>query len=165
MELKLAPITRARMKKLKASNGNEDIGMIAYMEEALKNKFGEFGDQGKVSKLFSICLISKDHSRKQLEGENWPSVQKGHSTADGIPASTTACRLLPRESLEFTHLLVTVGGPMGSNYQSKEELYLSISELNGWIKREEDDCQEDIIDKEESNEDQEIDSFDVIEEE
>ncbi|KAI5658039.1 hypothetical protein M9H77_26832 [Catharanthus roseus] len=28
-------MTRARMKKLKASNGNENNGMVAYMEEAL----------------------------------------------------------------------------------------------------------------------------------
>ncbi|KAI5663362.1 hypothetical protein M9H77_22685 [Catharanthus roseus] len=39
--LKLGPITRTLMKKLKASNGNEDNVMVAYMEEALKNKFEE----------------------------------------------------------------------------------------------------------------------------
>ncbi|KAI5664162.1 hypothetical protein M9H77_23485 [Catharanthus roseus] len=36
------------------------------MEEALKNKFEEFEDQGKVSKLFTIFSISKDHSRNNL---------------------------------------------------------------------------------------------------
>ncbi|KAI5652898.1 hypothetical protein M9H77_30085 [Catharanthus roseus] len=48
--------------------------MGAYMEEVLKNKFKRFGDQGEASKLFSICSISKDYSRKQLEGENWLTV-------------------------------------------------------------------------------------------
>ncbi|KAI5672130.1 hypothetical protein M9H77_12494 [Catharanthus roseus] len=43
MESNLGPITKARMKKLKASNRNEDNGMIAYMEEALKNKFEGVG--------------------------------------------------------------------------------------------------------------------------
>ncbi|KAI5663932.1 hypothetical protein M9H77_23255 [Catharanthus roseus] len=47
-------MTRARMKKLKASNGNEDNGMVVCMEEALKKGFGEFGDQGKASKLVSF---------------------------------------------------------------------------------------------------------------
>lgn len=37
-------------------------------------------------------------------------------------------------------------------------------ELNGWIEREEDDCQDDLVGKEEGNEDQEIDSFETIEE-
>ncbi|KAI5662869.1 hypothetical protein M9H77_22192 [Catharanthus roseus] len=45
------------MKKLKASNRNEDNGMVAYMEEALKNKFEEFGGQGKASKLFAIPTL------------------------------------------------------------------------------------------------------------
>ncbi|KAI5653331.1 hypothetical protein M9H77_30518 [Catharanthus roseus] len=43
MELKLGPMTRARMKKPKASNGNKDNGMVVYMKEALKHKFEEFG--------------------------------------------------------------------------------------------------------------------------
>ncbi|KAI5672890.1 hypothetical protein M9H77_13254 [Catharanthus roseus] len=67
MELKLGPMTRARMKKLKASNGNEYNGIVAYMEEALKNKFE---GQGKASKLFSIFSICKDHSREQFDDEN-----------------------------------------------------------------------------------------------
>ncbi|KAI5653345.1 hypothetical protein M9H77_30532 [Catharanthus roseus] len=88
MKLKIGATTRARMKKLKASNRNEDNGMVAYIEKALKNKFEEFGDQGEASKLFSICSISKDHSTKQLEGENWLSVREGHPTADGSPTPT-----------------------------------------------------------------------------
>ncbi|KAI5677054.1 hypothetical protein M9H77_08004 [Catharanthus roseus] len=63
MELKFGPMTRARMKKLKAYNRNEDNGMTAYMEEALKNKFER---QGKASKCFSICSISKDHQGNNL---------------------------------------------------------------------------------------------------
>ncbi|KAI5681907.1 hypothetical protein M9H77_03135 [Catharanthus roseus] len=39
MELKLGPMIRAQMKKLKDSNGNEDNIMVAYIEEALTNKF------------------------------------------------------------------------------------------------------------------------------
>ncbi|KAI5667427.1 hypothetical protein M9H77_17280 [Catharanthus roseus] len=74
------------------------------MEKTLKNKFGEFGDQGKASKLFPIWAISKDHSRKQLEGENWLSVGEGHPTADGSLAPTIAGRLLPTNSLKFIHL-------------------------------------------------------------
>ncbi|KAI5653404.1 hypothetical protein M9H77_30591 [Catharanthus roseus] len=66
------------MKELKASNGNEDNGMVVYMEEALKNKFEGFGDQGEASKFFSICSISKDSSRKQLERENWLSGGEGN---------------------------------------------------------------------------------------
>ncbi|KAI5676623.1 hypothetical protein M9H77_07573 [Catharanthus roseus] len=43
------------MKKLKASNGSEDSGTIAYKEEALKNKFEEFKGQEKTSKVFTVC--------------------------------------------------------------------------------------------------------------
>ncbi|KAI5668279.1 hypothetical protein M9H77_18132 [Catharanthus roseus] len=111
MELKLGTMTRAQMKKLKASNGNKDNGMVAYMDEALKNIFGEFGDQGKASKLFSICSISKDHSRKQFEGENWLSVGEGHPTADGIPAPTVTDRILSAKSLDITHPPPIVGSP------------------------------------------------------
>ncbi|KAI5672635.1 hypothetical protein M9H77_12999 [Catharanthus roseus] len=39
MKWKLGPITSARIKKLKASNRNEDNGTVAYMEEVLKKKF------------------------------------------------------------------------------------------------------------------------------
>ncbi|KAI5666658.1 hypothetical protein M9H77_16511 [Catharanthus roseus] len=106
MELKLGPMTRARTKKLKTSNGNEDNGMVAYMEEALKNKFGEFGDQGKASK-------------------------EGHLTANGSSAPTVAGRLLQAESLEFTQPPLTVlqekeGDPwegIESKLQSKMDLH------------------------------------------
>ncbi|KAI5657077.1 hypothetical protein M9H77_25870 [Catharanthus roseus] len=93
IESKLRPITRAWMKKLKAFNGNEDNGMVAYIEDALKNKIEGFGDQGKASKLFSICSKSKDHSRNQLEGENWLSVGEGNPTINGSLAPTIASRL------------------------------------------------------------------------
>ncbi|KAI5654524.1 hypothetical protein M9H77_31711 [Catharanthus roseus] len=39
------------MKKLKASSGNEDSGMVGHMEEALKNRFEEFKGQETTSKL------------------------------------------------------------------------------------------------------------------
>ncbi|KAI5664558.1 hypothetical protein M9H77_23881 [Catharanthus roseus] len=70
IELKLGLMTRARMKKLKASNGNKDNVMVAYMEDDLKNKFEEFKGQGKASKLFLICSIIKDYSREQVDCEN-----------------------------------------------------------------------------------------------
>ncbi|KAI5657954.1 hypothetical protein M9H77_26747 [Catharanthus roseus] len=89
------------MKKLKASNGNEDNGMVAYMEEALKNKFEEFGDQEETSKLFFICSISKDHSKKQLKEENWVSVGEEHPTADGSPAPTVVGRFLDKKAKKF----------------------------------------------------------------
>ncbi|KAI5668649.1 hypothetical protein M9H77_18502 [Catharanthus roseus] len=57
IELKLRLMTR-------------NTGMVAYMEEDFKNKFEEFKGQGKASKLFSICLIIKDYSREQVDGEN-----------------------------------------------------------------------------------------------
>ncbi|KAI5676369.1 hypothetical protein M9H77_07319 [Catharanthus roseus] len=41
---------------------------------------------------------------------------------------------------------------------------LRCNDLNGWIKGEDDDFQDDLIDEEEGNEDQEIDSFEDIEE-
>ncbi|KAI5648792.1 hypothetical protein M9H77_34797 [Catharanthus roseus] len=75
-----------------------DKSMVVYMEEALKNNFEGFGDQEKASKLFSICSISKDHSRKQLEGENWLSVGEGYPTVDSSPAPTIADRLLAKKS-------------------------------------------------------------------
>ncbi|KAI5653445.1 hypothetical protein M9H77_30632 [Catharanthus roseus] len=65
-ELKLGPMTRGRMKKLNASNGNRDNVMIGYLEEAFNNKFEEFEGQEKTSMLFSICSISKDYSEEQL---------------------------------------------------------------------------------------------------
>ncbi|KAI5652897.1 hypothetical protein M9H77_30084 [Catharanthus roseus] len=101
MELKLRLITRAQMKKLKVSNGNEDNGMVAYMEKALKNKFEGFGDQGEASKLFSICSISKDHSRKQLEGKNWLSVLEGQPTVNCSLPLLSPVRFWPKRAEEF----------------------------------------------------------------
>ncbi|KAI5652324.1 hypothetical protein M9H77_29511 [Catharanthus roseus] len=102
MELKLGPTAKPRMKKLKASNGNEDNGVATnmeepYMEEVVENKFEGFGDQGKASKMFSICSISKDHSRKQLEGENWISIGEGKPTSDGSLTPTIIGRLLAKK--------------------------------------------------------------------
>ncbi|KAI5676583.1 hypothetical protein M9H77_07533 [Catharanthus roseus] len=74
MELKLGPITKAWIKKLKASFGIGDSGMVSYIEEALKNKFEEFQGQVKTSKLFTIYSISKDYSREKLGVENWLKV-------------------------------------------------------------------------------------------
>ncbi|KAI5681317.1 hypothetical protein M9H77_02544 [Catharanthus roseus] len=68
MELKLGPITRARMNILKASNRNEDNGM-----------FEEFKGQEKTSKLFTICSINKDYSREQLECLNLKILNRGSS--------------------------------------------------------------------------------------
>ncbi|KAI5662013.1 hypothetical protein M9H77_21336 [Catharanthus roseus] len=64
MKLKFGLLTRAQIKKLKIHDADIDNGMVAYMEEALKNKLEGFEDQGKVSKLFSICSISKDLGSK-----------------------------------------------------------------------------------------------------
>ncbi|KAI5672287.1 hypothetical protein M9H77_12651 [Catharanthus roseus] len=63
-----------RLKKIKDNDGNEANGTVAYLEEALKNKLEGFEDHEKVSKLFSICSISKDHSREQVGRETWLSV-------------------------------------------------------------------------------------------
>ncbi|KAI5658032.1 hypothetical protein M9H77_26825 [Catharanthus roseus] len=75
-ELKPGPMARARMKKLKASNGKEDNGMIAYVEEVLKNKFEEIEIQRKTSKMFSISSINKNYSKEQLGVENYLSVEE-----------------------------------------------------------------------------------------
>ncbi|KAI5680958.1 hypothetical protein M9H77_02185 [Catharanthus roseus] len=64
LDLRLGPITRAQIKKLKLQ---EDDGMIAYMEDALKSKVGEFEDQGKHPKLLTMCSIFKEQSKAQLE--------------------------------------------------------------------------------------------------
>ncbi|KAI5676535.1 hypothetical protein M9H77_07485 [Catharanthus roseus] len=56
-----------------------------------------------------------------------------------------------------------VVGHVAVNYPTKRNLIFN-EELNGWIKSEEDDGQDDIVDKEEGNEDQEIDSFEAVEE-
>ncbi|KAI5652949.1 hypothetical protein M9H77_30136 [Catharanthus roseus] len=105
MELKLGPVTRARMKKLKASNRNKDNGM--------------------------------DHSRKQLEGENWLSVGEGHPTIDGRPAPIIVSRLLLVEPfIEFkipNRGSSRKGGDpwegVESKLQSKVDLHQNVEEL------------------------------------
>ncbi|KAI5653811.1 hypothetical protein M9H77_30998 [Catharanthus roseus] len=67
MEIKLGPITRAQRRKLKTL---EDIGIVAYMEEALKSKLEWFEGQERSSKLFFMCSISKEQSREQIGGEH-----------------------------------------------------------------------------------------------
>ncbi|KAI5653845.1 hypothetical protein M9H77_31032 [Catharanthus roseus] len=54
LDLKLGPITRAQRKKLKFQR---DDSMIAYIEDTLKSKVGEFEDQGNHPKLFTTCSI------------------------------------------------------------------------------------------------------------
>ncbi|KAI5664196.1 hypothetical protein M9H77_23519 [Catharanthus roseus] len=59
-------MTRARMKKIKASNGNEDIGMVDYLEEVLKNKIiqgnnlmvkmAKYGRKGTLSVTVALSL-------------------------------------------------------------------------------------------------------------
>ncbi|KAI5653062.1 hypothetical protein M9H77_30249 [Catharanthus roseus] len=66
MELKLQPLTRARMEELKIHDANVDNSMVSYMEEALKNKLEGFEDQGKASKLLPVCTLSKDYSREKI---------------------------------------------------------------------------------------------------
>ncbi|KAI5653663.1 hypothetical protein M9H77_30850 [Catharanthus roseus] len=56
------------MKKLKFHDTNIDNGMVAYMEDTLKNKLEGFEDQGKASKWLSIYTIYKHHSREQIRG-------------------------------------------------------------------------------------------------
>ncbi|KAI5672359.1 hypothetical protein M9H77_12723 [Catharanthus roseus] len=47
-----------------------DNGVVAYMEEALKDKLEGFEGQEKASKAFSMCSIRTDHSRERIRGEN-----------------------------------------------------------------------------------------------
>ncbi|KAI5664130.1 hypothetical protein M9H77_23453 [Catharanthus roseus] len=120
IELKLGPNTRAWMKKFKASNTNEDNGMVAYIEEALKNKFGGFGDQREAFKLFSICSIRKDHLRKQLEGEI------GYNGYFKSLSYRLAWSFFESIDLESSNNVIGVFRPLfpqGSNDQSREELY------------------------------------------
>ncbi|KAI5648879.1 hypothetical protein M9H77_34884 [Catharanthus roseus] len=54
LDLKLRPMTRARMKKLKLQ---EDKDIIAYIEDTLKSKVDAFDGQGKLPNLFTMCSI------------------------------------------------------------------------------------------------------------
>ncbi|KAI5667622.1 hypothetical protein M9H77_17475 [Catharanthus roseus] len=62
-------MTRAWINKLKASNGNEDNVMVAYMEEALKNnkdysreqfdvKMAKYGREGTLPPMVALPLPS-----------------------------------------------------------------------------------------------------------
>ncbi|KAI5653938.1 hypothetical protein M9H77_31125 [Catharanthus roseus] len=63
MELKLGPRTRARMKKLKASNGNEDNGMFLI---------------GSLLEFLNFKILNRGSSRE--EGDPWEEVDsKLHS--------------------------------------------------------------------------------------
>ncbi|KAI5672391.1 hypothetical protein M9H77_12755 [Catharanthus roseus] len=79
MELKLGPMTRARMKKLKASNRNEDNGMD-YMEEASKNKFEEFEGQGKASKVSATLTVADRLLDMNRKSPSWMEVKLGPIT-------------------------------------------------------------------------------------
>ncbi|KAI5681751.1 hypothetical protein M9H77_02979 [Catharanthus roseus] len=50
-----------------------------------------------------------DHSRKQLEGENWLSVREGHPTANGSPTPTSSRPFTDSRS----HPTITVGVWLG----------------------------------------------------
>ncbi|KAI5664034.1 hypothetical protein M9H77_23357 [Catharanthus roseus] len=106
IEFKLGSITRAQRKKLKI---HEDNDMVAYIEEALKIKLEGFEGQEKASKLFSMCSISKDHSRESIGGENGFVLEEEHPAADGSSAPTVIDRLLPAQCLEDHALPLTVG--------------------------------------------------------
>ncbi|KAI5676168.1 hypothetical protein M9H77_07118 [Catharanthus roseus] len=87
MELKLRPMTRARMKKLQAFNRNKDNGMVAYMEKALKNKFE---GQGKASKLHPTIDSSPDPTvagrlSSGNAGKSHTYPRRGYSREGGDP--------------------------------------------------------------------------------
>ncbi|KAI5649784.1 hypothetical protein M9H77_35789 [Catharanthus roseus] len=63
----------AGVKKFKIHDANDAKGKATYMEEALKSKLEGLEDQGRASKLFSICSIGKGHSREQIGCECWRS--------------------------------------------------------------------------------------------
>ncbi|KAI5672403.1 hypothetical protein M9H77_12767 [Catharanthus roseus] len=76
--------------------------MIINMENALKNKLEGFENQRKVSKLFIICSISKDHSREQVEREKWLRMEKSEPITDDSPVPTITGRLLLEISWKST---------------------------------------------------------------
>ncbi|KAI5649407.1 hypothetical protein M9H77_35412 [Catharanthus roseus] len=97
------------------------------MEEALKNKFEGFGDQGEASNFFSICSISKDLSRKQLEGENWLSVGEGHPIADGSLAPTIAGVLLFSLCFQFLiKILIDLCNSQLKDWQGNSKMLLEM---------------------------------------
>ncbi|KAI5652243.1 hypothetical protein M9H77_29430 [Catharanthus roseus] len=94
IEVRQGPMTRAQRKKLKLQ---EDNGMIAYIMEALKRKFDEFEDQGKHPKLFTMCSIVKEQSRKHLGkdiAKNWLGTRVGtllSATGSPLPLPIGFC--------------------------------------------------------------------------
>ncbi|KAI5649094.1 hypothetical protein M9H77_35099 [Catharanthus roseus] len=101
-ELKPGPMARARMEKLKASNGKEDNGMIAYVEEVLKNKFEEIEIQRKTSKMFSISSINKNYSKEQLGVENYLSVEEKSKTTIKSGSTSLRDKLIGKSLEELT---------------------------------------------------------------
>ncbi|KAI5663379.1 hypothetical protein M9H77_22702 [Catharanthus roseus] len=78
MELKLRLMTRARMKKLKASNANEDHGMLPFMESLKNLKAKE-----RHLSCSQFAQLARIIQRNNL-----------HPTTDGSPAATVAGRHL-----------------------------------------------------------------------
>ncbi|KAI5664128.1 hypothetical protein M9H77_23451 [Catharanthus roseus] len=84
MELKLGPITRAQMKKLKASNGNEDNSMVAHMEEDLKNKFERShptADSRSLPTVTGLIMSTDGHLATQSHQEDVEELKKDKSSA------------------------------------------------------------------------------------
>ncbi|KAI5682542.1 hypothetical protein M9H77_03770 [Catharanthus roseus] len=92
-------------------NGHHDVDRESQEAKDLligpfKNKFEEFGDQGKASKLFSYVQYAR-----LIQGRKLAKCWRRAPTTDGSLAPTIAYWLLPAELLEFTHLPPTVGFP------------------------------------------------------
>ncbi|KAI5677394.1 hypothetical protein M9H77_08344 [Catharanthus roseus] len=72
-ELIHGTITRGRAMKIKAYDDSLAKGMVAFIEETMKNELNKknegFEDKEKPSKLLIIYTISKAHSMKQVGGE------------------------------------------------------------------------------------------------
>ncbi|KAI5682759.1 hypothetical protein M9H77_03987 [Catharanthus roseus] len=70
-------------------------GSFAYLEEALKSKIEGFEGQKQVTKLFSMCSISKDQTREQLEkkmAKSWKGATLPPIVALGLPSFVGLCR-------------------------------------------------------------------------
>ncbi|KAI5652624.1 hypothetical protein M9H77_29811 [Catharanthus roseus] len=78
LELMHRPLIRAKAKKIKANDKvNDGIlvkGLVAFMEEAIKNKYEGFEDQRDPSKFLTFYTISKDCSSEQVKGGKWLSL-------------------------------------------------------------------------------------------
>ncbi|KAI5681323.1 hypothetical protein M9H77_02550 [Catharanthus roseus] len=75
-------------KKIKDNDGKVDNGMVVYMENTFKIKLGGLEDQGKASKLISICTTSKDHPREQIGCSPAPTVADRPLDGNGLEANT-----------------------------------------------------------------------------